>query len=316
MNILLWNSTNLTVYFGNIGGNMLLLCLKNTDLSKSVNQTERQWIDLNSSNATFLSVANAATDKNVVCVCVHFRYFPHDGIRQDPSVLMNIFYSRGDRAETAAESLSCIVGYLRGWWDMNLSDLHRAAQRTEFKAGHPGAKLAAGPAEEHQPVTTCILLLTQSPPPSPNITTTLCPSPPPATNPSSSSNPLWQASSASWSYPSPTLNISPVHLSCPSNSMWRQQCGLSCEHPFHSVAVLQSSRFFEIKQRSNELKCQTCLMSEDENLVLKANAALLFHSTVLYNCCLDKREGGKKNRPWCFYMVKLGIERSQFLEVI
>lgn len=165
MNILLWNSTNLTVYFGNIGGNMLLLCLKNTDLSKSVNQTERQWIDLNSSNATFLSVANAATDKNVVCVCVHFRYFPHDGIRQDPSVLMNIFYSRGDRAETAAESLSCIVGYLRGWWDMNLSDLHRAAQRTEFKAGHPGAKLAAGPAEEHQPVTTCILLLTQSPPP-------------------------------------------------------------------------------------------------------------------------------------------------------
>lgn len=77
----------------------------------------------------------------------------------------------------------------------------------------------------------------------PNITTTLCPSPSPATNPSSSSTPLWQASSASRSYPSPTLNICPVHLSCPSNSMWRQQCGLSCEHPFHSVAALQSSRF-------------------------------------------------------------------------
>lgn len=49
--------------------------------------------------------------------------------------------------------------YLGVRWDVNLSDLVRAAQRAEFKAGHLEAKLAAGPAEEHQPVTTCILLL-------------------------------------------------------------------------------------------------------------------------------------------------------------
>lgn len=53
--------------------------------------------------------------------------------------------------------------YLGLWWDVNLSDLPGAAQRAEFKAGHPGAKLATGPAEEHQPATTCILLLAQSP---------------------------------------------------------------------------------------------------------------------------------------------------------
>lgn len=53
--------------------------------------------------------------------------------------------------------------YLSVWWDVNLSDLPGAAQRAEFNAGHPGAKLAAGPAEEHQPATTCILLLAQSP---------------------------------------------------------------------------------------------------------------------------------------------------------
>lgn len=53
--------------------------------------------------------------------------------------------------------------YLAVWWEVNLSDLPGAAQRPEFKAGDPGAKLAAGLAEQHQPATTCMLLLSQPP---------------------------------------------------------------------------------------------------------------------------------------------------------
>lgn len=49
------------------------------------------------------------------------------------------------------------------WWEVNLSDLLGAAQRPEFKVGDPGATLAAGLAEQHQPATTCILLLSQPP---------------------------------------------------------------------------------------------------------------------------------------------------------
>ena len=52
---------------------------------------------------------------------------------------------------------------------------------------------------------------------------------------------LWQASSASQSYPSPTPCICPVHLICPScslNSVWQQHYGLSCEHSFHAVTEL------------------------------------------------------------------------------
>lgn len=101
--------------------------------------------------------------------------------------------------------------YLSVRRDVNLSDLVRAAQRAEFKAGHLGAKLAASPAEEHQPVTTCMLpaplththtlsLLFQHHSPHP---------PPPCTPPHTHTK---KVSSASQPYP----NICPVHLICPS----------------------------------------------------------------------------------------------------
>lgn len=121
--------------------------------------------------------------------------------------------------------------------------LPRGSTKGWIQSGAPGAKLAAGPAEEHQPATTCILLLAQSPwiwtptlPP-------LLQLPPPLTP---STPMLWQASSASQSYPTPTPNISPVHLICPShslNSIWRQHYGLSCEHSFHSDTELLPSWF-------------------------------------------------------------------------
>lgn len=81
--------------------------------------------------------------------------------------------------------------YLAVWWEVNLSDLLGAAQRPEFKVGDPEAKLAAGLAEQHQPATTCMLLLSQPP-------WILFPPPPRA---------LWQASSASQPYPTPTPHI-------------------------------------------------------------------------------------------------------------
>ncbi|KAG7241458.1 hypothetical protein INR49_025659 [Caranx melampygus] len=63
----------------------------------------------------------------------------------------------GGVSEQAPEiSKSSCSGYLGGTdWLM-----HKGLNSI---AGHPGAKLAAGPAEEHQPATTCILLLAQSP---------------------------------------------------------------------------------------------------------------------------------------------------------
>lgn len=113
--------------------------------------------------------------------------------------------------------------YLAVWWEVNLSDLLGAAQRPEFKVGDPGAKLAAGLAEQHQPATTCMLLLSQPPwilfPPSS----------------SSSLTSLICIPAISYSH------SSYLHLICPShslNSTWRQLCGLSCKCCFHSVTGL------------------------------------------------------------------------------
>lgn len=131
--------------------------------------------------------------------------------------------SRGDTAERAAESLLAIVAiwlYDEKWICLTSSGQHKDVNS---KRGDPGAKLAGGLAEQHQPATTCILLLSQPPwilfPPAP----------------SSSLTSLICIPAISYSH------SSYLHLICPShslNSMWRQLCGLSCKCCFHSVAVL------------------------------------------------------------------------------
>lgn len=121
--------------------------------------------------------------------------------------------SRGDMAERAAESLLAIVAiwlYDEKWICLTSSGQHKDVNS---KRGDPGAKLAGGLAEQHQPATTCILLLSQPPwilfPP-------LLPRPPP---------PPWQASSASQPSPTPTPHICiwSVHhtawILCDSNSV-------------------------------------------------------------------------------------------------
>lgn len=71
--------------------------------------------------------------------------------------------SRGDTAERAAESLLAIVAiwlYDEKWICLTSSGQHKDMNS---KRGDPGAKLAGGLAEQHQPATTCILLLSQPP---------------------------------------------------------------------------------------------------------------------------------------------------------
>lgn len=144
---------------------------------------------------------------------------------------MNIFYSRGDRVEIAAESLPCIIAislYDETWICLTSPGQHKGLNSKRGTQG-PSWRRAQ-------------LRSTSQPPPaycwSPSLPGY---EPPPSLSSPASATPLlllWQASSASQSYPTPTPYICPVHLICPSrslNSMWQQHYGLSCEHSFHAV---------------------------------------------------------------------------------
>lgn len=141
--------------------------------------------------------------------------------------------ARATGVDIAAESLPCIVAisaYDETWICLTSPGRHKGPNS---KAGHPGAKLAAGPAEEqpashHLHTAAGSVSLDMSPPPHQPPTPAHPVTPTPTPTPSSSDKPHLHPSHI----PTPTPNISPVHLICPScgpNSMWRQHYGLSCE---------------------------------------------------------------------------------------
>ncbi len=159
---------------------------------------------------------------------------------------MNIFYSRGDRVEIAAESLPCIIAisvYDETWICLTSPGQHKGLNSKRGTQGPSWRRAQLRSTSQPPPAYCCSPGLPgYEPPPSLpyfNHHPPLTPSPPPSLL-------LWQASSASQSYPTPTPNICPVYLICPSrslNSMWRQHYGLSCEHSFHSVTELLPSWF-------------------------------------------------------------------------
>lgn len=157
---------------------------------------------------------------------------------------MNVFYSRGDTVEIAAESLPCIIAisvYDETWICLTSPGQHKGLNSKRGTQG-PSWRPAQLRSTSQPPPAYCCLpsLPGYEPllPPSPPYTIPSNPINPPSTT---RPTPSLCVSSASQSYPTPTPTICPVHLIRPSpspDSMRRQHCGLSCVLSFHSVTAL------------------------------------------------------------------------------